>query len=102
MSTNEQGTIYLLHFDPPLAHAAHYLGWSGNLPDRLSAHVSGSGSPLIRAATRNARRVILARIWEGTRTDERRLHNRHENPRLCPICQGIPTSFTALGRAKHT
>ena len=31
----EEGTVYLLHFAVPYKHAAHYLGWTSNLPARI-------------------------------------------------------------------
>jgi len=30
----------------------------------------------------------LARTWKGGRDLERRLKNRHNSPKLCPICRG--------------
>lgn len=81
------GTIYLLHFDPPLAHARHYLGWTQDLDARLAAHRNGHGSPLIAAAIKAGSTITLARIWPNAdRNFERRLKNRHETPRLCPTC----------------
>ena len=94
--TGEIGTIYLIHFDRPVAHAQHYLGWTSDLAERLRVHLSGQGSPLIRAA-RGHGEVRLVRTWLGSRSDERRMHNRHENPRMCPVCQRSPIG---LGRRK--
>jgi predicted GIY-YIG superfamily endonuclease len=87
--TGEIGTIYLIHFDHPVAHARHYLGWTSDLPERLRVHLAGQGSPLIRAASHGGA-VRLVRTWVGTRSDERKMHSRHENPRMCPVCQGTP------------
>jgi hypothetical protein len=95
--TGEVGTIYLIHFDQPIAHAQHYLGWTSDLPGRLKDHFSGQGSPLIRAAAR-VTSVRVVRTWVGSRTDERRMHNRHENPRMCPVCQRMPI---AVGRKER-
>ena len=89
MSTTagEPGTVYLLHFDPPLAHARHYLGWARELEPRLAAHRAGRGSPLIAAAVASGSRIELARTWENVdRYLERRLKRRHEAPRLRPVC----------------
>jgi hypothetical protein len=81
------GTLYLLHFDPPLAHARHYLGWARELQPRLAAHRTGSGSPLIAAVVAAGSQIELARTWEPVdRHFERALKNRHETPRLCPLC----------------
>ena len=83
----ELGTLYLLHFDPPLCHARHYLGWAPDLEPRLAAHRAGRGSPLTAAVIAAGGRIELARTWEGVdRHFERALKNRHETPRLCPLC----------------
>jgi predicted GIY-YIG superfamily endonuclease len=80
-------TLYLLHFDPPLHHARHYLGYSQDSAKRIAAHLAGHGSPLVRAALDAGCTVTLVRTWSnGTRTLERKLKNRHNGPRLCPVC----------------
>lgn len=89
MASNVPGTVYLLHFDPPYKHARHYLGWTSNLDQRLFEHMSGQGSPLIRAAVEAGHGVVLARTWNDlTRNDERSFKNQKNGPRLCPICNG--------------
>lgn len=88
--TENLGTIYLLHFDPPYRHAKHYLGWTEKQPEeRLAIHLNGKGSPLVRAQLRSGGTVTLVRIWEDVdRNFERQLKNRRNTPRtLCPICK---------------
>ena len=81
------GTLYLLHFEPPLSHARYYLGWARELEPRLAAHSAGRGSPLIVAVVAAGGRIELARTWEAVdRHFERALKRRHETPRLCPLC----------------
>ena len=84
----ELGTLYLLHFDPPLCHARHYLGWARDLEPRLAAHRAGRGSALTAAViAAGGGRIEFARTWEAVaRHFERQLKNRHEAPRLCPLC----------------
>ncbi len=82
-----QGTIYLLHFSQRYRHAGHYLGWTSNLPKRLELHRSGQGARLLAVLAAIPTAWDVARTWEGTRTDERRLKNRKNAPRLCPLCQ---------------
>lgn len=80
------GVLYLLHFERPLHHARHYLGFCSSyegLESRLDYHARGQGSPLLRAVGRGWK---VARLWKGTRDDERRLKNRKEAPSLCPVC----------------
>lgn len=83
--------IYLLHFDPPYQHARHYLGFTDRDVDaRLEEHLTGRGSPLVRAAVLAGAEVTVTRTWEGgTRDQERRLKRRKNTPRLCPTCSGL-------------
>lgn len=87
------GTVYLLHFDPGLPItgarvARHYLGWTeGDVDERVRLHLTGRGSPLVRAAVAAGCTITLARTWPSVdRHFERRLKRRHEAPRLCPQC----------------
>ncbi len=80
-------TVYLLHFDEPLHHARHYLGTTKNLPFRLQQHRRGEGSPLVKAVLDAGICVHLANTWEGGHALERQLKNRHNSPKICPICQ---------------
>ncbi len=86
------GTVYLLHFSGPVApghHTAqHYMGWSEDLGPRVNAHAHGQGARLTQVAKERGLTFIVARTWQGTRSDERRLKRRHNAPRLCPICNG--------------
>jgi predicted GIY-YIG superfamily endonuclease len=79
--------VYLLHIEPGYGHARHYLGYSADIESRISAHMLGEGSPLIKAAVRWGRRIYWTRVWEDTgRTWERYLKRRHNAPALCPVC----------------
>lgn len=86
------GTLYLLHFDPPYRHAGHYLGYVQGGPEnvdrRLAEHIAGQGSPLVRAAVAAGSTVTVARTWlDSDRTTERRLKNgKNGRRRLCPTC----------------
>ena len=81
------GTVYLLHFSAPLAHAGHYLGWAKDVDARLARHRAGQGSRLVAVAVASGRTVEVARTWTGDRHLERRLKGQHHGPRLCPVCQ---------------
>ena len=89
---------YLLHFSEPLAHAAHYLGYSDDIARRFAQHLQVAscqrhgrhdeawhkGSPLVCAAVRAGIAVRLVRVWpDQDRSFERKLHHRHGS-RLCP------------------
>jgi predicted GIY-YIG superfamily endonuclease len=84
------GTVYLIHFDTPYRHARHYIGWTADLDARLEAHRSGHGSRLMQVITIAGITWQLARTWPGGRKRERALKDRHEAPRLCPLCTPGP------------
>ncbi|MGH2949331.1 MAG: endonuclease [Solirubrobacteraceae bacterium] len=90
MATGD-GSGYLLHFEPPLKHARHYLGYVHggveNIESRLAYHLAGQGSRLVRAAVKAGCEVRLVRTWHPfDRDTERQLKNRKCTPRLCPVC----------------
>lgn len=87
-SENEQGTIYVLHFEPAYEHAKHYIGYTTKGGEaRADEHVGGRGSPLVRAATARGCTVTLAAEFPGTPTDERKLKNRKNARSICPRCR---------------
>lgn len=80
--------IYLLHLTAPFAHAKHYVGWtkdSRTLTERIKHHRAGSGATFTRRAREAGIDFVVAALWEGDRTDERRLHRRGKTA-ICPIC----------------
>jgi len=82
------GRVYLLHFERPLAHAQHYLGWTEDVAARVARHLSGEGSPLVRAVAAEGIGVQVARAWlRVPRAFERQLKRHHNTPRLCPLCR---------------
>lgn len=90
--------VYLVHLEQPRAHARHYIGWSQNLPRRIAHHRAGNGARLLAAVSAAGGRYVVARVWTGTRTDERRLHRAKCSPRLCPICTGRAHACFGCGR----
>ena len=80
------GTVYLLHFTAPYKHAKHYTGWALDVGARLAEHANGTGARLTQVIAEQGISFTLARTWQGTRKDERRIKNRKEAPRLCPFC----------------
>lgn len=87
-------TLYLLHFDRPIANGhtcQHYLGWCesrrGALGRRMVAHANGRGARLTQVANERGIGWKLVRTWPGaTRSDERHLKGRNYGNRLCPVC----------------
>jgi len=88
---------YVLHIDPPYFHAKHYTGIAidGDVPRRFRQHISGQGSPLIRAAVAAGCQVRITLDVPGDRHRERQLHNMH-GTRVCPECK--PRRRRAAGR----
>jgi len=83
-------TVYLLHFDRPLHHARHYLGYASDLQKRLDIHRRGGSDDarLMQVLRERGIGFKLARTWPGgDRRLERKLKKRHESPRLCPLCR---------------
>jgi hypothetical protein len=86
-------TVYLLHFDPPLKHARHYIGFTSRpVWERIHEHFGyhpSKGSRLVRAVIEAGHVVVIAHVWpDGDRTWERRLKKRKDACRWCPRCQG--------------
>jgi predicted GIY-YIG superfamily endonuclease len=92
------GTVYLLHFDRPYAHAGHYTGWTTDLPARLAQHASGRGARLLAVVTSAGIGWSLARTWNGTRAVERALKRQGGASRRCPLC-GIQPRGTRGGHS---
>jgi predicted GIY-YIG superfamily endonuclease len=90
--SSDAGTIYLLHFAKPYKHARHYLGWAQHLEARLEHHRAGTGARLMQVVREAGIDWEVSRTWEGDRNLERKLKQRKESPRLCPIC---------MAREKH-
>ena len=88
------GLVYLLHFDRPIGDtsnprgfAAHYTGWTLDLPARLQDHAAGRGARLMEVVGEAGIGWQLARVWPGTRTRERSLKGSGGAARRCPVCQ---------------
>lgn len=88
------GTVYLLHFDQPIAgrpngvpaDVLHYIGFSDHLSRRYSHHIAGRGARLVAAVAERGIPVRVVRTWSGGRDLERRLKRQHHHARLCPSC----------------
>lgn len=81
--------VYVLHFDPPLQHARHYVGWTDqeDVASRLEEHLKGTGSRLVRAAVAAGISVHLAHVFVGAdRHFERRVKKSTDVSRWCRMC----------------
>jgi predicted GIY-YIG superfamily endonuclease len=85
--------VYLLHFERPMAHARHYIGFTDNLQLRIKRHRSGQSAMIVRAFHERGISFVVARTWEEGREFERHLKMVTKNaPRLCPICRAERTA----------
>ena len=78
--------VYLIHFDKPLHHARHYLGFSEDLLGRIQKHRNGQSAEFMRAIAKEQISWHVSRIWDGDRTFERMLKDQHNASHLCPTC----------------
>jgi predicted GIY-YIG superfamily endonuclease len=82
------GTVYLIHLDTPMAHSQHYIGCSRFLKKRIEHHRSGSGARFLLEAVRRGISFDVVRKWTNAdRTFERKLKNRKNARKLCPVCK---------------
>lgn len=85
----EMGCVYLIHFDEPLKHARHYLGYSRNVVQRFESHIKGRGARLLEVLNEQGITYKVVRVWAGVdRHFERKLKRRKGTPKLCPVCRG--------------
>jgi predicted GIY-YIG superfamily endonuclease len=103
------GIVYLIHLEHglvPSHGSTHYIGWAhqNGLYDRIEAHATGDGSPLLRAANERGIRWAVARLWVGAdRHFERRLKRRRKAKHLCPVCrQEVTFDQIRFGEAEIT
>ena len=82
-----RGTVYLIHFDRPYRHAAHYTGWTADLPARLATHAAGRGARLMEVIKGAGIGWRLALAKPGDRREERRMKGRGGARRNCPMCR---------------
>lgn len=80
--------VYLLHFEPALRHARHYMGSAEDVEKRVQQHLCGQGSPLVKAAALAGCKVTVVRVWKGGgRELEAKLKNIQHNADYCPVCR---------------
>lgn len=80
-------TMNLFHYDRPMHHAQHYMGFTDDLDARTSRHLIGSGGRLPVVFSELGISFTIAGTWEGDRTLERKLKRRKNGRKLCPICK---------------
>lgn len=84
-------TMYLLHFNQPLAGKRHYLGstFDGRLFQRMREHQRGSGGSFTRRFSKAGIGFTLAALWTiNRRQDEANRKRSGHLARICPLCTG--------------
>lgn len=100
LNERKRSVVYLLHFDVPYKHARHYVGFCTSyegLETRFEHHANGNGSRLLKAVGKGFK---LARLWYGSRDDERAIKNTHHTPEFCPMCNTKPRERIGLEEIK--
>ena len=102
MCLESKKQVYLIHFDRPFRHAKHYLGFTSiGVRNRFNRHLNGDASSLTKAAIQDGVKLVVVRVWNGSRTDERRLKG-HSSTRYCPFCKGNVTMGEYLSVKRKT
>jgi hypothetical protein len=99
------GTYLLCFAEQPIgnpanrrAMASHYLGWGADLAHRIGQQEAGNrpAAAICRELRRRGIQFQVAMTWPNTdRTFERRLKNRKDAPRWCPLCRQRRTGGAA-------
>lgn len=84
--------VYLIHFETPLHHAKHYIGWTRNkrtFVKRIEYHRNGHGAKILNACNKMGIDWDVSRVWDDGDTGlEKRLKRWHKSSQLCPVCKG--------------
>jgi predicted GIY-YIG superfamily endonuclease len=95
--------VYLIHFDTPLAHARHYLGYADDISRRVATHKRGQGARILQVCIERGITFQLVRTWRGrNRAWERRLKNRKNAKILCPVCNPFSAEQYPTNRRRNS
>lgn len=86
--SNLTGYVYLIRLDTLLSNKVrYYIGFTPRTPlERLETHRKGQGAKILAECNRRGITYHIVRVWEDvTRNFERKLKNRKNHKRLCPI-----------------
>lgn len=77
--------LYVLEFTPQYKRAKYYVGWckEHRVKARINEHLSGRGSPLVKAVVEAGYDVSVALLWPHATREVEKWWKRHKNtPRL--------------------
>jgi predicted GIY-YIG superfamily endonuclease len=79
--------VYIIHFNKPLNHAMHYIGYSNNIERRIKRHERGDGAAILRVLNERGIGWRCVAMFPGQKRDfERFIKNKHNTKKYCPIC----------------
>ena len=83
------GYIILYHFDPPYQHARHCYDWAVDPDERIHDHYKrkSRGPALIHHALDAGVKLVVGRLWPGTKSDMLVKRNGGNASRLCKVCR---------------
>lgn len=89
IGTGVMGTVYVVHFSRPLAHARHYTGWTGgDIRARMALHRAGYGGRLMASVQAAGISWSVVHAERGDRWRERQVKNQSSGARrLCWACR---------------
>lgn len=95
--------VYLIHFDTPLHHARHYIGFCRRrLNKRIKKHRANNGARILKALNEQGIGWQVVKVWLGPmadRTFERRLKNMKGARHLCPVCNTCEAAHSKRDKA---
>lgn len=95
------GIVYLIHFNEPLAHSSHYIGWASNFKGRIWHHQHGTGARILSAANEKGIEWNVVRVWVNEdRHFERWLKNKKGANKFCPVCTEECSLNTAIKQVR--
>ncbi len=83
-----RNVCYLIHFDEPLNHSQHYIGFALDLRSRLAKHRRGEGAAILAECNRRGIGYRVVRVWaagQDRRFSEKQLKALGARY-LCPVC----------------
>jgi len=99
------GFVYVIHARRRLHHAHHYVGFTRNLPQRLTQHLTGQGAHLTNAFNYYGIRYDVVHVMPGGYDLEAYVKSWHHARQFCPVCRaraGFDTVKCAAGQGAHT
>lgn len=81
--------VYLIHIEPPVHHAQHYVGMciTAQFERRMRDHGTGNGAALLREAVKRGSSLYVVRRWENAgRAEEKSIKAARHYKLRCPMC----------------